>query len=135
MTLLITLNGPESVWLMADRRITKSGIVISDSARKLMLLETTDGVAILGYTGLGATRSGTEPADWMSAVLRGRNAPLEQSLAILADAAKRELPSHLLGNPHSIVAAGFVGEEARSTPSICTRLRADRWRSDTRATS
>jgi hypothetical protein len=78
-----------------------------------MFLETTDGVAILGYAGLGETQSGTEPADWMSAVLRGRNAPLEQSLAILADAAKRELPLHLFGIPHSIVATAFVGNQAR----------------------
>ncbi len=87
--------------------------VVCDDARKVMLLETTDGVAILGYTGLGETRSGTQPADWMSAVLRGRNALLEQSLAILADAAKRELPLHLFGIPHSIVATAFVGKEAR----------------------
>jgi hypothetical protein len=113
MTLLMTVNGPETVWLMADRRITKRGAVVRDNARKVMLLETTDGVAILGYTGLGATRSGTEPADWMSAVLRGRNAPLEHCLGMLADAAKRELPSHLFGTPHSIVATAFLGGEAK----------------------
>jgi hypothetical protein len=113
MTLLITVNGPETVWLMADRRITKRGALVRDNARKVMILETTDGVAVLGYTGLGLTRSGNEPADWMSAVLRGQNAPLEQSLGMLADAAKRELPAHLFGTPHSMVASVFIGEEAR----------------------
>jgi hypothetical protein len=57
-----------------------------------MFLETTDGVAILGYAGLGATAGGTEPADWMAAVLRCRNFPLEQSLGILADAMKAQMP-------------------------------------------
>lgn len=51
-----------------------------DDARKVMIPETTDAVAILGYAGLGATALGTEPADWMSNVLRGQNLPLEQSL-------------------------------------------------------
>jgi hypothetical protein len=50
-----------------------------------MFLETTDDVAILGYAGLGATALGTKPADWMSAVLRGRNLPLEKSLEVLAE--------------------------------------------------
>jgi len=92
MTLIVTVNSPETIWLMADRRLTANRRLIKDDARKAMFLETTDGVAILGYTGLGATTRGTEPADWMSNVLRGRNWPLELSLGALADAAQRELP-------------------------------------------
>jgi hypothetical protein len=49
-----------------------------------MFLETADGVAILGYAGLGATALATEPAHWMRAVLRGRVLPLERSLEVLA---------------------------------------------------
>ena len=71
MTLIVTVNGPEAIWLVADRRLTGRRGPIRDDARKLMFLETDDGVAILGYAGLGATARGTEPADWMSAVLRG----------------------------------------------------------------
>lgn len=83
----------------------------------MMILETTDGVALLGYAGLGTTAEGTEPADWMSAVLRGRNLPLEQSLAVLAKATKDQLPRHLRQIPnsadamHNIVATAFVGDE------------------------
>ncbi len=66
--------------MVADTRFIYSGRVPKENGRKLMFLETVDGIAILGYTGLGATVKGTEPADWMSAVLRGRNLPLEQSL-------------------------------------------------------
>jgi hypothetical protein len=61
-----------------------------------MFLETRDGVAILAYAGLGATATGVEPADWMSAVLRGRNWLLEPALAAVADALKREFPRHLV---------------------------------------
>lgn len=60
-----------------------------------MFLETKDGLAILAYAGVGATGAGTEPADWMSAVLRGRNWPLEDSLRALADALRRQMPRHL----------------------------------------
>jgi hypothetical protein len=55
----------------------------------------------------------------MSSTLRGRNLPLERSLAALADAMKRELPRHLLQMPgkngpvHNIVAPAFLGNEPR----------------------
>lgn len=84
-----------------------------------MFLETKDGVAILGYAGLGATALGTEPADWMSAVLRGRNLPLEQSLGALAEAMKNQLPRHMVrmpgpGSPaHNVLVTAFLGDEVR----------------------
>lgn len=80
-----------------------------------MFLETKDGVAILGYSGLGETALGTEPADWMSAVLRGRPLSLEHSLGALADAIKKQIPPHLVGLPkraplaHSVIAPGICG--------------------------
>lgn len=85
----------------------------------MMFLETTDGTAILGYAGLGATSRGTEPADWMSAVLRGRNLPLEQSLGVVAEAMKQQFPRHMIqmpsnGSPvHNVIIPAFVGEEQR----------------------
>jgi hypothetical protein len=84
-----------------------------------MVLETQDGVAILGYAGLGATRRGTEPSDWMNKILRGRGAlALEQALGVLADAMRQQMPRHLQIMPrgpaaHSLVASAFVGEERR----------------------
>src|SRR6185312_15378076 len=63
------------------------------------------------------TARGTQPADWMSAVLRGRNLSLEQSLTVLTEALKREFPSHMVRMPgqrsHSVVVPAFVGEEIR----------------------
>lgn len=117
MTLILSVNGPETIWLLADRRLSYKRQKPKDDGRKVMCLETTDGVAILGYAGLGATARGTEPADWMSAVLRGRNLPLEQTLAILTEALKREFPRHMVGMPgqtvHSVMVPAFLGEETR----------------------
>ena len=85
----------------------------------MMFLETTDGVAILGYAGLGATINGTEPADWMSSVLRGRNLPLEQALGVLSGAMQRQFPKHLTHLPanlpagHNILIPSFVDDEVR----------------------
>ncbi len=117
MTLVVAVTGPESIWLLADRRLSAKGRPPKDDARKVMFLETTDGVAILGYAGLGATARGTEPADWMSAVLRGRNLPLEPSLGALADAMKRQFPRHMVrmaggnGPAHSVVVPAFLGDK------------------------
>jgi hypothetical protein len=105
--------------MVADRRLSVGGRPVRDDARKMMFLETEDGVAILGYAGLGSTASGTEPVDWMNAVLRGRKLPLEKALGVLAGAAKRQLPTHLsriAGKPgpqHHIVIPAFVGGEIR----------------------
>ena len=64
MTLVLTVNGRESIWLLADRRLSFKAHATRDNARKIMFLETKDGVAILGYAGLGATALGSEPSDW-----------------------------------------------------------------------
>jgi hypothetical protein len=117
VTLVVAVNGPESIWLLADRRLSYVGWPPKepkDDARKIMFLETVDGVAILGYAGLGATKGGTEPADWMGAVLRGRNLPLEQSLGALAEAMKKQFPRHMVGLPaHNVIVPAFLGEEPR----------------------
>lgn len=119
MTLIVTVNGRESIWLLADRRLSYEARAPKDDGRKVMFLETKDGVAILGYAGLGATALGTEPADWMSAVLRGRNLPLEQSLGVLAEAMKKQLPRHMLripgpGSPaHNVLVTAFLDNEVR----------------------
>jgi hypothetical protein len=96
MTLVVAATTRESIWLAADRRLSYPGRVFKDDARKAMILETDDGVAILGYAGLGETVLGTEPADWMSAVLRGRRLSLEHSLQVLADACLKQIPQHVV---------------------------------------
>jgi hypothetical protein len=114
MTLVLSVNRPKTIWMLVDRRLSYRGRPPKDDARKLMHLETTDGDAILGYAGPGATARGNEPADWMSNVLRGRNVTLEQSLGFIADAMKRELPKHLIHlrqialPAHQIIVPSFV---------------------------
>jgi hypothetical protein len=120
VTLVLTVNGPETIWLLADRRLSRKGHAPKDDGCKVMVLETTDGTAVLGYSGLGATIHGTQPADWMSAVLRGRNIPLEQSLGVLAEAMRKQFPRHMLAMPseasgpaHNVLVPAFLGDEAR----------------------
>lgn len=120
MTLVVFVTGPESIWLLADRRLSYDRRLRrppKDDARKVMFLETTDGVAILGYAGLGSTALGTEPADWMSAVLRGRKLPLEQSLGVLAKAMRKQLPRLMIGMPgtpaHHVIVPAFLGKDPR----------------------
>src|SRR5262249_25247 len=101
------------------RRLSKGRRPWKDDARKITFLETTDGVAILGYAGLGATARGTEPADWMSAVLRGRNFPLEQSLGMLARGMQDQFPTHMMrtrgsNRPgHHVIVPALLGGEPR----------------------
>lgn len=119
MTLILTVNGQDSIWLLADRRLSLVDRSPRDDARKVLFLQTNDGVAFLGYAGLGATALGTEPTDWMSAVLRGRNVPQEQSLSILAEALKKQFPRHMLKMPgndgpvHNVVVTAFLGTDVR----------------------
>jgi hypothetical protein len=107
MTLILTVNGHETIWMLADRRLSRKGRPSKDDARKMMFLVTDDGEAILGYAGLSATARGTEPADWMSAVLRGRRLPLEQSLGILANALKAQFPRHM-GTSSPLTRSSFL---------------------------
>ncbi|WP_162918246.1 hypothetical protein [Taklimakanibacter deserti] len=129
MTLVLTIQGREAVWLLADRRLSFAGRLPRDDGRKVMCLETSDGVAIVGYAGLGSTTLGTEPADWMVSVLRGRNLPLEESLGTISRAVREQFPRHLQNIPkrfpakHAIVATAFVGDQVRCY-SIEIELRA-----------
>jgi hypothetical protein len=100
---------------------------------KIMGLQTTDGVGLLAYAGLGVTSDGTQPSDWMSAVLRGRRGlTFEQSLGLLAHVATRELPKHLtlLRSPmHFIVVPAFVRGSPRlySIDNVIDRKTGQHW--------
>ena len=118
MTLVIGATSKKSIWLMTDRRITFCDRT-KDDARKILFLETTDGLALLGYAGLGETGKGMEPSEWMANVLRGRNFPLEHSIAVLTDAVKDRFPQHLDSLPgsgthvHSILVPAFQNGEPK----------------------
>lgn len=119
MTLVVGITSEDSIWLLTDRRISYGDGSRVDDARKLLILETDDGLALLGYAGLGATALGTEPGDWMSRVVRGRNLGLERSLALLTDAVRAKLPRHLerlsaFSLPvHNIMIPAFLNDSPR----------------------
>lgn len=113
VTLVLSVHSRDSLWLVVDRRLsygTRRPPV--DSAVKVMDLETTDGCGLLAYAGLGATPRGTQPSEWMSAVLRGRGGlTFEQALGVLSAAANKELPRYLARTPggaHFIIIPAFV---------------------------
>jgi len=119
MTLLISVAGQRAVWLSADRQLSQNGTPVKDDAIKVMWLDTEDGQAILAYTGLGATGSGTELSKWMSNVLRGRNLSLESSIAALGDAMERGLPPHLDASvPHHHLAVASVINKSAFLSSV-----------------
>lgn len=104
--------------MLADRRLSIPRHHPKDNARKVMILETADGKALLGYAGLGRTAGGTEPSDWISAVLRTRNVPLVKCLDILAKAFQQEFPKQMAKMPgpdraHVILVSAFIAGEPR----------------------
>jgi hypothetical protein len=113
MTLVLSVHSRNCLWVVVDRRLSYGRHrPPKDDAVKIVRLQTADGVGLLAYAGLGATPKGTQPSQWMSAVLRGRGGmTFEQSLGVLTAVAIRELPRHLvlLQNPgHAIVGPAFI---------------------------
>lgn len=117
MTLVLTINGPETIWVLTDRRLTVGRKVKREDACKIMDFSTKVGGAagdcgLLAYAGLGATAAGTQPSDWMSNVLRGRGLSFEQSLHAIARAMNLEFPKHVRSLPgHVVLAPAFVDGE------------------------
>jgi hypothetical protein len=118
VTLVVADYGLESLWLLTDRRLSCDGVPVVEDARKVFVLDAADGVALLGYAGLGATALGTEPSDWMARVVRGPNLPLEVNLALLAEAIQHKFPPHLAAvppesrlSPHHVIAPAFRNGE------------------------
>ncbi|WP_290898970.1 hypothetical protein, partial [Hoeflea sp.] len=116
MTLILTIQTRGSIWLVADRRLSAPGKPPIDDAIKAAIVEVTDGIAMLGYSGLGATALGSQPSQWVSSVLRGRHHPLEHMLKVVAEAMKREFIPHLEGvrdtklRRHSFIVPAFLND-------------------------
>jgi hypothetical protein len=123
------------LWLVADRRLSYGDHRAPvDDAVKITILDTTDGVGLLAYAGIGATSHGTQPSEWMSAVLRGRGGlKFEQALSLLSVAANKELPRHLAGIPggaHFIIVPAFVkgvGPRLYSIDNVVDRNAGKHW--------
>jgi hypothetical protein len=131
MTLVVGITGRKSVWLLTDRRLSAKGKVVRDDAIKAVSLKFGSDIALLGYAGLGATKRGIQPSDWIAGLLRGRKLPLEESLVTIGRAVAAQVPRHLAAggyfgpNAHSIVAPAIV--DGRSAMfSIHLDVRADR---------
>jgi hypothetical protein len=118
MTLLIGIATADSIWMCGDRRLTASNGQ-RDDARKVVGLDCQDGVALVGYAGLGATRlDAPDLSAWVVNTLNCRNEPVVQSLAILAEAAQRRIWPRLdstIGE-HRFAIVAFVDGK----PRICT---------------
>lgn len=134
MTLVLSVHSRDTLWLLVDRRLSYRNSPPVDDAIKVMNLETTDGIGLLGYAGLGATSEGTQPSDWMSAVLRGRSdLTFEQALGVLSAAAVKQLPKHLArmpGGGHFIVIPAFVrgaGSRLYSIDNVVDRRTQRHW--------
>jgi hypothetical protein len=135
VTLVLSVHSRDSLWLVVDRRLSYGGRRPPiDDAVKVMNLETTGGVGLLAYAGLGATSQGTQPSEWMSAVLRGRGGlTFEQALGVLSAAANKELPKHLARMPvgaHFIIIPAFVrgvGARLYSIDNLVDRKTGRHW--------
>jgi hypothetical protein len=139
MTLVLSVHSRDSLWLVVDRRLSYGGRRPPiDDAAKVMDLETTDGRGLLAYAGLGATSQGTQPSEWMSAVLRGRGGlTFERALGVLSAAANKELPKHLASMPgdadqkaHFIIIPAFVrdvGPRLYSIDNVVDRKTGRHW--------
>ena len=113
MTFVLCIATARSTWIVADTRL--SGARTRDDGVKVLRLETVDGHALVGYAGLGTTARGVQPSDWMANVLRSRSHTVEESLSVIAEAAKAQIPRHLATfhkhGPiveHHIIAAALV---------------------------
>lgn len=109
MTLTVSIQTKDSIWLVTDRRLSYQGRRPVDTAIKATIVEVTGGIALVGYAGLGATGLvpphglGNQPSQWVGNVLRGRHLPLEQMLEVIADAMQREFLPHLKKIPATLL--------------------------------
>lgn len=127
MTLVVSVNNRDTIWILADRRLTKAGSLYRDDATKVMRFACLDGNGLIAYAGLGevpgikADGSPRELVDWVNAVLVGPPVSIAHALDTLASAARRDLPQdvkRLAGSRHTIVGhhfviPAFVGDEVR----------------------
>lgn len=125
MTLVITTGTRQLIGQVSDRRLTDSntGVVCDDEANKAVILECSDALLAISFTGLG--QIGSSRTDrWLIATLTGAKAGqlnIENVVRALATAATRDfsqlrLPSNL--KCHTFVLAGWYYGEGFPRPII-----------------
>jgi len=120
--------------MCADRRLSGGSAPEENDARKITKLECVDGPALIGYMGLGRTAFGrVEPSDWIARTLNGIDLPVEQTLQVLADAARRQLlPALQFLSPkepvvqHCFLTVAFVNKEPRAYATLLSIDRSNR---------
>jgi hypothetical protein len=113
MTLTVTVITWEYAACATDRRLSATGKVVSESARKLIQLDTGSFKGLLAYNGIGRTATGETPNDWVAGAQAQGQANLFEFCARLKSVTEprlRALAPKLQNNPrHTFVLAGFEG--------------------------
>jgi hypothetical protein len=113
MTFTLGLTSAKSVFLVVDHRISWSNR-FEDRGVKVATVKAVDGLALLGYAGLGETAKGTQPSTWMRNLLDGRMMTVEGCLAELAIGIEQEFPPHLVDiGDHLVVISAVVDNQPR----------------------
>lgn len=117
MTLVTALHGEKSVWLCTDRRLTYPTRARDDGC-KVLQIAGTDGEALLGYAGLGASQGRTQPSAWMNDVLKDQHGlTIENQLGLIAQAMQTDMPRQLESmygpQAHHLLATAIVNNEPR----------------------
>jgi hypothetical protein len=90
MTFVVTTVSHRGIWQLTDHQLTCGIDPSSDTSIKHVLVEGSDGKALLAYAGIGQV--GTTPiSEWVRKVLRGRCRTIEQHLWVLKEAANKRL--------------------------------------------
>jgi hypothetical protein len=111
MTLNITMVNQWGIWQCSELRLTEwpSGKVVDDYSIKHVSVRTTDGAALIPYTGLGKVR-GRYVSDWLRGIIRGESRTLMETLNLIRDRATAQLgpAAAQLGLHHHFSIGGFI---------------------------
>ena len=113
MTFALGLTSGRSVFMVADHRISWS-TRFDDRGVKVATVRAVDGLALLGYAGLGETANGTQPSAWMRNLLNGRKLTVEGCIAEVAIGIEHQFRQHMLDlGDHLVVVSAVVDDQPR----------------------
>lgn len=101
MTLILGLSQPEGIYLAADYRVTRGGLVVDDATAKHLTIQYPPlgggPKALLAYTGVAILPDGTPTSTWIRETLRGESEVFDDSMRHLVERLNRDIGS--LGHP------------------------------------